>query len=256
MNTALWVQRWQQHVFPAVGVDQCPAADIMLVANRAPGQRVFMRLVAQNGAHVSFSHFITIVGAAAAQEIWSAATLNQQNPHGDEYMLFEAHTPIYHAAFILIKAQFRQQPPTTEYVHRYVSTWMRIHIARLLQNIQNTLNEIAAINGDMVDNPPDFVDEPRQFFVTPEDWAKALTNEEHTEDRFGVQCTICLQPFLNKQRLIIGVCGHRLHKDCYADMVGKCDMVCPACRGSIVRTMSEDFTVPEEQPIPAADVSA
>ena len=47
--------------------------------------------------------------------------------------------------------------------------------------------------------------------MSNQDWAKELMNEEHTEDRFGSRCTICLDDFQDEQRLTIGPCGHRLH---------------------------------------------
>jgi hypothetical protein len=273
VNPASWVERFRRHRFPLIGDTQAPVVDVILVVNDAPGHdgRVFLHIHAQNRAHLSFTHFMEIVWPPTGQYIWSQVQVQHDNPAPNQYVVFQAHTEDWHALFIIDRAQFRHQNATDDYVHRYVSTWMDVFIARnreqfdnqiRMVNIINAMRAVAADNipaaraiiernypavpDDDVDNALEFVDVPRQYFVSNREWIKELLNEEHTEDRFGSRCTICLDDFQDKQRLTVGRCGHRLHKDCYARMVGRMDMECPACRGSILRTMSEDFIAPSD----------
>ena len=81
---------------------------------------------------------------------------------------------------------------------------------------------------------------------TDKQLADDLECGEHTDDRFSTVCPICYEDFAHGDRVTVGRCGHRVHKDCYATAVECLRYDCSACGKSMVRTMSEDFTVPEE----------
>jgi hypothetical protein len=92
-------------------------------------------------------------------------------------------------------------------------------------------------------------DDHRPGVLTNAQLIAELCNQDHTEDRFATTCPICIQDYQHGDKLIVPRCGHRLHKDCYANMVEHNDHVCPQCRGTIVRTMSEEFLPPVEPPV-------